>query len=125
MRACVLVVEPDVWRQRSLVEVLRAFDYGAVGTPTVAHALSALHGVAFDAVVLAIKPDDAEEIFAAVEAKKIQPSVKLIVVSTEPPRAALPPELDEYVQNASLLIAADNALSRIFPAATARRQPES
>ena len=125
MRACILVVEPDVRQQRSLVEVLRAFDYGAVGTPTVAHALLALRGVAFDAVLVAVKPPHVEEIFRAAEVKKIQPDVKLIVVSTEPPTVALPGELDEYVQDPSLLIAMETALSRMFPATTVRRNHES
>jgi hypothetical protein len=121
MRACVLVVEPGAWERRSLVEVLRAFDYAAVGTPTVTHALNALRGVAFDALVVAADPLHVEEIFVAAGAKKIQPDLKLIVVSAEPLQAALPPELDEYVQDPSLLLGVDDALSRIFPATNGRR----
>jgi DNA-binding NtrC family response regulator len=122
MRACVLVVEPSLWQRKSLVEVLRAFDYAAIGTPTVANALNTLRGVAFDALVVAADPSHVEEVFVAAEAKKIQPDLKLIVVSAEPLQAALPPELDEYVQDPSVLLAVDDALSRVFPATNERRQ---
>ena len=122
MKTCVLVVESDSRQQKSMVEILKAFDYSAVGTPTVAHALSALRGVVFDAVVIAVKPAHVEEIFEAAEAKKIQPSLKLIAVSTEPPPVTLPIELDEYIHDPFLLIAVGDALSRLFPATRGLRQ---
>ena len=115
MRACILVVERDERQRRSFVEVLRAFNYRVVGSPTANDALNALRGVVFDALVVAVKPSHVEEIFVAAEAKKIQPHLKLIVVSTEPPPATLPTELDEYIQDPNLLLGADDALSRIFP----------
>lgn len=80
MRRSILVVEEDDLARQSVGDILTALGYRSVDVKSTDVALSALHGVWFDVVIVSPQGDDPMGWHVAREAKALQPHIKVIVV---------------------------------------------
>ena len=80
-KSTVLVVDRDSMLRETMCLMLKAIGHTGLPIPTFANALSALDGVAFDVVLVRIGSRESEESVFLMNAKILQPRLKIIMVT--------------------------------------------
>lgn len=80
-KSTVLVVDRDSLFRETLRLMLEALGHTGIPMPTFANALSSLHGVAFDVVLARVGSREPDESVFLMNAKILQPCLKIIMVT--------------------------------------------
>ena len=80
-KSTVLVIDRDSLLRETMCLMLEAVGHTGIPIPTFANALSALHGVAFDVVLVRVGSREPEESVFLMDAKILQPRLKIIMVT--------------------------------------------
>lgn len=80
-KSIVLVVDRDSLFRETLCSMLEAIGYTGIPISTFSNALSSLHGVAFDVVLARVGSRELDESVFLMNAKILQPGLKIIVVT--------------------------------------------
>jgi DNA-binding NtrC family response regulator len=115
MTIAVLVIEKDAPTCETILSMLEALKYRAVGTQAAQNALGALHGVHFDVVMCSLSHDDPEGSLIAYEAKALQEHLKVIVISGRGREKDFAPLVDAFIPKPFTLQAIDHAIKQVLP----------
>lgn len=115
MTIAVLVIEKDDLTRETILYMLEAMKYRAVGVQATQNALGALHGVHFDVVMCSLSHDDPEGSLIAYEAKALQEHLKVIVISGRGREKDFAPLVDAFVPKPFTLQAIDHAIKQVLP----------
>lgn len=80
-KSTVLVVDRDSLLRKTMCLMLEEIGHTGIPMPTFAKALSALHGVAFDVVLVRVGSREPEESVFMMDAKILQPRLRIIMVT--------------------------------------------
>ena len=113
MTNAILVVEKDALTRGTILNMLEAMGYRAVGVDDTQKALGALHGVYFDVVMCGLSHDDPEGSIVAYEAKALQGHLKVIVISGRGRETDFAPLVDAFVPKPFTLQSIDHAIKQV------------
>ncbi|WP_208281745.1 hypothetical protein [Massilia oculi] len=115
MTIAVLVIEKDALTRETILYMLEALNYRAVGVEGTENALGALHGVHFDVLMCSLSHDDPEGRIVAYEAKALQEHLKVIVISGRGREKDFAPLVDAFVPKPFTLQTIDHAIKQVLP----------
>ena len=114
----VLLIESDDLTRESIAYMLEVLKYRVTAVDTTEAALGALGGVFFDALIISLEKNDLDGSVIAMEAKKVQKQLKVVVVSGREPPEILRPFTDAFVRKPFSLQEIQDAVSRVLAGVT-------
>lgn len=114
MRAFILVVERDLQTRETIIDMCAALGYVGLGASTPTKGLKMLEMMVFQVILISPGATLLGEPSYAVEAKKIQPDVKVIMAAAvEVPEHLVAP-IDAFLQKPFSMIPLMRTLSKIL-----------
>jgi DNA-binding NtrC family response regulator len=115
MRAFILVIEQDLLVRETIIYQLAALGHRAIGSPSIFRGLKLLKMIEFDVMIISPSATSNGEPSYALEAKKIQPHVKVLMAA-----AMYLPEfselsIDAFIQKPFSALTLEVTLKRIYP----------
>lgn len=114
MRAFILVVERNLLLRQTLIDLLTALGHEALGISSAIRGLKLLKHLGFDVLITSPGTTLIEDPSYALEAKKIQPHLKLVIadVIDSPEFSEL--AIDAFIQKPFSLLALEKTLEKFF-----------
>jgi len=113
MRAFVLVVERDLQTREIIMDLLRILGHLAIGASTSSRGLKMLEVMRFDAMMISPGSTLLGEPSYAIEAKTLQPHVRVIMAAAvELPEFSAPP-IDAFIQKPFSILSLQETLRNI------------
>jgi DNA-binding NtrC family response regulator len=113
VRACILVVEQDLLVRETIIDLMRALGHHAVGAPSPARGLKLFEMIDFDVMFISPRATEIGKPSYALEAKKIQPHLKVIMAAAmqSPEFSQLP--IDAFIEKPFSLLTLAETLRKI------------
>jgi DNA-binding NtrC family response regulator len=114
MRAFILVVERNLLLRQTLIDLLTALGHEALGTSSAIRGLKLLKHLGFDVLITSPGTTLIEEPSYALEAKKIQPHLKLVIADAIDSPEFSELAIDAFIQKPFSLLALEKTLEKFF-----------
>jgi len=112
MRAFILVVERNLLLRQTLIDLLTALGHEALGTSSAIRGLQLLKNLGFDVLITSPGTTLIEEPSYALEAKKIQPHLKLVIADAIDSPEFSELAIDAFIQKPFSLLALEKTLEK-------------
>jgi CheY-like chemotaxis protein len=114
MRAYVLIVERDLLTRETIIDLFKALGHLALGASSPIRGLKMLEAMTFDAIMISPGATSLGEPSYALDAKKLQPHVAVIMAAAlELPEFSEPP-IDAFIQKPFSLVLLEETLAKLF-----------
>jgi len=114
MRFYVLIVERDLLIRETILDLVTALGHSGLGASSPVRGLKMLEVMVFDAMMISPGATSLGEPSYAIDAKKIQPHLKVIMAAAvELPEYSAPP-IDAFIQKPFSLRSLEATLQKIF-----------
>jgi len=114
MRCYVLIVERDLLIRETILDLVTALGHSGLGASSPVRGLKMLEVMVFDAMMISPGATLIGEPSYAIDAKKIQPHLKVIMAAAvELPEYSAPP-IDAFIQKPFSLLSLEATLQKIF-----------
>ena len=112
MRAFILVVERNLLLRQTLIDLLTALGHEALGTSSAIRGLQLLKNLGFDVLITSPGTTLIEAPSYALEAKKIQPHLKLVIADAIDSPEFSELAIDAFIQKPFSLLALEKTLEK-------------
>lgn len=113
MRAYILVVEKDLLVRETIIDLINALGHRAIAAPSPVRGLKLLEMIEFDLMFISPGATVLGEPSYALEAKRIQPHIKVIMAAAIEQSEFAAPPIDAFIQKPFSLLMLAETLKKV------------